>query len=403
MPATIRPLFILASKLTLAIALWATSAVAQNTVTNEVTDQEASQLSTDAVSYSDATSQDSSDSISDEATDSGMPDYLEPNEIGTYDKREADATNAQSTDFPEDDNPRASNAVLGVLADDVALTIDGEARLGFHFGENFDADTNSGFSTLNYIGTRASLEPTLYLSEIVQIVTNINLLPNVVWGGQAAWNPQFVEGYIQFTTLAGRFRLGRQLRSFGMGLAWAEGRDNEVPFGFVDFGPAEDRLDWNVRAKVGSMPIRVNTSLGWLEDPYAAGILSRSDRLRYAIGLGASANEIFDIDVLGMYEWQRSDSYSRFDVSLATKLALGKWLEWDVEAGLRHGTTQQYVVYDPLLRTTSTPALDIRGYRAGMRLGLTNVRTRKRRSFRWHGATRNFLNRQQGREPICQW
>ena len=306
---------------------------------------------------------------------SELPEYLTPDEIGTYDRREKAA--ADDSRPAEVRGVRSSGAVVGLLSDDVALTIDGEARLGFHFGENFDLDRNAGFQTLNYMSSRAALQPTLYLRELAQVVRLIDLLPDVLWGGQAAWNPSFVEGYLQFITMAGTFRVGRQKRHFGLGLAFSRQDEGEVPFGFLVHGPTEDRIDWSLQTRLSGLRLRVNTTFSWLEEPLAEGILSRSDRLRAGLTAGLSTSERFDLDVQALYDWQKSDRLQSLDLALYTRLSLSSWMDWQTELGHQRGKTGEYLVYDALGRSITNPDLTLEGYRGVSRLVLTDLRTRK--------------------------
>ncbi len=333
--------------------------------------------------------------------------FVPPAEIGTYDKvdTELKATEKPTVDFPAspENKYRGSNAaIMGVFSDDVAWTIDGQARTAFLFGENFDLDKNHGAHTLNYVQSRAYIKPSLWVSERFQLVTNLYLLPDIRWGGDAEWRPEFKEGYLRFITAGGVFSLGRQNRSFGLGLAYSTGKDSIVPFGFLHNLNTEDRIQWDAKFRLGSVPIRTNLSFSWIEEPSANGILSKSDRLRYGLGLGADPANWFAVDTLLLFDNQNSTNLQIVDFSLYTDLKLGNWLQWQTEAGLRIGTSELYKVYEPLSRSISNPSIRHEGYRAKSQFAIGNTRTRKGVSFDGTKVSTLFSTGQREANPFAR-
>lgn len=278
--------------------------------------------------------------------------------------------------------PRAEDsAVLGVLGDDIGFTLDGHAKVGFIFIENFDLwpeGTGRGPNTINSVNSEVQLEPKLYISEIAQIAATFDLLPDVYWGGDAQWTPVFQEGYVQFITVPGKFRLGRQWREFGAGLAYHRGDEDHSAFGFVPDPETEDRLEWDIRTRFGSVPLHLNLGMGWIDDPYANGIFSKSDRIRYALQVGTHARDAFAIEGLLLFDNQNSYQLQRFDASIYTRWLMSRYVVGELEGGLRRGSsTGMYTLYDPLSRTTSTPEIEEHGYRGLLRVKLQHTRTKK--------------------------
>lgn len=304
--------------------------------------------------------------------------------------------------------PKSLQADGAVLGDDIAFTMGGDLRTALLYVNDGNADPLQAPGALNWVESRARLRPTMWINEIASFAMTLDLLPDYRFGDTLAL-PVVRRATLRLITPAGRFSLGRQERYFGLGLRWRTGEDNETLYGFLHDTPVEDRVSWRLARRLAGLPWYADLSAGILQESQtlAAATYGMDDRVHYTVELGLQENRQRAGAMLFSYESQKATSIFIYDLSLYGKWVVDGKVRFAFEGGGRKGSTRQWLVYEPLARTSVQPKIDVEGYRGRMETLLENVQTRSGVSFTGTGlvlqaASGNGYSLGQGRDSSAE-